>query len=90
MYERRPFGSTCRPLHRDHHDYHGRADHLWLRVGWYWIEVARERAGSLRLPLCGDEERVSGDEIRYGPASRMAKAFFETTDMVEGGFEDDQ
>jgi len=90
MYERHPLGSTCRPLHQDHHDYHGRVGHLWLRVGWCWVEVAREQAGSLHLPLCGDEEQESGDEIRYGPASRRAKGFFEATDMVEGGFEDDQ
>jgi len=91
MYERHPLGSTCRPLRRDHHDYHGRADHLWLRVGWCWIEVVQERVGFLLpRPLCGDEEQESGDEIRYGPASRRAKGFFEATDMVEGGFEDDQ
>ena len=54
------------------------------------IEVAQEQVGSLRLPLYGDEEQESGNEIRYGPASRRAKGFFEATDMVEGGFEDDQ
>jgi len=90
MYERHPLGSTCRPLHRDRHDRGRRADHLWMGVGWYcWVEVAQAQAGSLRRPLCGDEDQESGDEIRYGP-TRRAKAFFEATDMVEGGFEDDQ
>ena len=53
------------------------------------MELARELVGSAR-PLCGYEEQRGDEEVRYGP-SRAAKAFFEkTTDMVEGGLEDDQ
>ena len=88
MYERHPLGDTCRSLDQ----LHDHADCLWLRVYWgRWFqgpELVREPAGSGR-PLCDDEEKSSGKEMRYGP-SRRAKGFFEATDMVEGGFEDGQ
>lgn len=87
MCERHPFGSICRPLNRDHHDRRERrADCLYLKVGWCSVELAQERAGPR---LCGHKDQESGGEIRYGP-SRRANGFFEATDIVEGGFEDDQ
>ena len=50
------------------------------------MELAQEWTGPR---LCGHKDQESGGEIRYGP-SRRANGFFEATDIVEGGFEDDQ
>ena len=89
MYVQHPLGSTFRHVdrHADRHDRH--VDYLWLGFGWSWLQrvgLALEPAGP---PLCGNEGKQCDYDVRYGP-SRTEKMFLETTDMVEGGLEDDQ